>query len=74
MAYNPRNPVKQSSQSQSTLLEVHVNCYFIMWMQHELHSGMKLIQEWKSLRYNIISPLIWPLLCDHLFKEDIVTL
>ena len=24
MAYNPRNPVKQSSQSQSTLLEVHV--------------------------------------------------
>ena len=48
--------------------------YFIMWMQHELYSGMKLIQEWKSLRYNIISPLIWPLLCGHLFKEDIVTL
>ena len=48
--------------------------YFIMCMQHELYSGMKLIQEWKSLRYNIISPLIWPLLCGHLFKEDIVTL
>ena len=48
--------------------------YFIMWMQHELYSGVKLIQEWKSLRYNIISPLIWPLLCGHLFKEDIVTL
>ena len=24
--YNPRNPVKQSSQSQSTLLEVRVIC------------------------------------------------
>jgi len=28
MAYNPRNPVKQSSQSQSTLLEVRVNCTY----------------------------------------------
>ena len=28
MAYNPRNPIKQTSQSQSTLLEVRVNCAF----------------------------------------------
>ena len=28
MAYNPRNPIKQTSQSQSTLLEVRVNCTF----------------------------------------------
>ena len=28
VAYNPRIPIKQTSQSQSTLLEVHVNCTF----------------------------------------------
>ena len=30
MAYNPRNPIKQTSQSQSTLLEVRVNCIKIL--------------------------------------------
>ena len=27
----------------------------IMWMQYELHSGTKLIPEWKSFRYHINS-------------------
>ena len=30
MAYNPHNPIKQTSQSQSTLLEVRVNCIKIL--------------------------------------------